>query len=182
MKLCCACPALGRLPSQMAAVDAALPRPSTTVSSSSGTSPSRQIIEEGIGITAGCANAAEAETHSNRKLNSRRAICTSGTRNESASILPLLGVRLHCWQAQSTAVANALNACHLARVSRRNSTIDDVAKEAGVARVTVSRVLNNVQNVRPETRERVRRAVRRSVIRSITRRARWPAVRARRSC
>jgi len=44
-------------------------------------------------------------------------------------------------------------------VSRRNSTIDDVAKEAGVARVTVSRVLNNVQNVRPETRERVRRAV-----------------------
>jgi LacI family transcriptional regulator len=44
-------------------------------------------------------------------------------------------------------------------VTRRNSTIDDVAKEAGVARVTVSRVLNNVQNVRPETRERVRRAV-----------------------
>jgi len=45
------------------------------------------------------------------------------------------------------------------RVNKRNSTIDDVAKEAGVARVTVSRVLNNVQNVRPETRERVRRAV-----------------------
>jgi LacI family transcriptional regulator len=44
-------------------------------------------------------------------------------------------------------------------VNRRNFTIDDVAKEAGVARVTVSRVLNNVQNVRPETRERVRRAV-----------------------
>ena len=44
-------------------------------------------------------------------------------------------------------------------MTRRNSTIDDVAKEAGVARVTVSRVLNNVQNVRPETRERVRRAV-----------------------
>jgi LacI family transcriptional regulator len=44
-------------------------------------------------------------------------------------------------------------------VSTRNSTIDDVAKAAGVARVTVSRVLNNVQNVRPETRERVRRAV-----------------------
>lgn len=34
-----------------------------------------------------------------------------------------------------------------------------MAQEAGVARVTVSRVLNNVQNVRPETRERVRRAV-----------------------
>jgi len=44
-------------------------------------------------------------------------------------------------------------------VSTRNFTIDDVANEAGVARVTVSRVLNNVQNVRPETRERVRRAV-----------------------
>lgn len=44
-------------------------------------------------------------------------------------------------------------------MSKRNSTIDDVAKAAGVARVTVSRVLNNGANVRPETRERVRRAV-----------------------
>jgi LacI family transcriptional regulator len=44
-------------------------------------------------------------------------------------------------------------------VSSRNWTIDDVAKAAGVARVTVSRVLNNEQNVRPETRDRVRRAV-----------------------
>jgi LacI family transcriptional regulator len=42
---------------------------------------------------------------------------------------------------------------------KRNSTIDDVARAAGVARVTVSRVLNNGQNVRPETRERVRQAV-----------------------
>jgi len=42
---------------------------------------------------------------------------------------------------------------------KRNFTIDDVAKAAGVARVTVSRVLNNGANVRPETRERVRRAV-----------------------
>src|SRR5215208_5486349 len=42
---------------------------------------------------------------------------------------------------------------------KRNSTIDDVAKAAGVARVTVSRVLNNGTHVRPETRERVRRAV-----------------------
>ena len=42
---------------------------------------------------------------------------------------------------------------------KRNSTIDDVAKAAGVARVTVSRVLNNGANVRPETRERVQRAV-----------------------
>jgi LacI family transcriptional regulator, galactose operon repressor len=42
---------------------------------------------------------------------------------------------------------------------QRKSTIDDVAKAAGVARVTVSRVLNNVANVRPETRERVLRAV-----------------------
>jgi LacI family transcriptional regulator len=44
-------------------------------------------------------------------------------------------------------------------VTRRNSTIDDVAKAAGVARVTVSRVLNKGSNVRPETRERVQRAV-----------------------
>jgi LacI family transcriptional regulator len=44
-------------------------------------------------------------------------------------------------------------------MSRRNSTIDDVAEAAGVARVTVSRVLNNVQNVRSETREKVLRAV-----------------------
>jgi LacI family transcriptional regulator len=42
---------------------------------------------------------------------------------------------------------------------KRNSTIDDVAKAAGVARVTVSRVLNNGTNVRAATRERVRRAV-----------------------
>jgi len=44
-------------------------------------------------------------------------------------------------------------------VTKRNSTIDDVAKAAGVARVTVSRVLNNGTNVRPATRERVQRAV-----------------------
>jgi LacI family transcriptional regulator len=44
-------------------------------------------------------------------------------------------------------------------VTRQNSTIDDVARAAGVARVTVSRVLNDGANVRPETRERVRRAV-----------------------
>ena len=42
---------------------------------------------------------------------------------------------------------------------KNNSTIDDVARAAGVARVTVSRVLNNGANVRAETRERVRRAV-----------------------
>jgi LacI family transcriptional regulator len=44
-------------------------------------------------------------------------------------------------------------------VSKRNSTIDDVAEAAGVARVTVSRVLNNVQSVRAQTREKVLRAV-----------------------
>ena len=52
-----------------------------------------------------------------------------------------------------------MNACHLARVSERKATIDDVARAAGVARVTVSRVLNNEQNVRPQTREKVRQAV-----------------------
>ena len=44
-------------------------------------------------------------------------------------------------------------------MAKRNATIDDVAKAAGVARVTVSRVLNNETSVRPETRERVQRAV-----------------------
>lgn len=44
-------------------------------------------------------------------------------------------------------------------MSKRNLTIDDVAKAAGVARVTVSRVLNNGPNVRPETRTRVQEAV-----------------------
>jgi LacI family transcriptional regulator len=44
-------------------------------------------------------------------------------------------------------------------VSKRSLTIDDVARAAGVARVTVSRVLNNGANVRPETRSRVQEAV-----------------------
>lgn len=57
------------------------------------------------------------------------------------------------------AVASVKNHCQAARAMKRNSTIDDVARTAGVARVTVSRVLNNGTNVRPETRERVRRAV-----------------------
>lgn len=45
------------------------------------------------------------------------------------------------------------------RAMKRNATIDDVAKAAGVARVTVSRVLNKGANVRPQTRERVQRAI-----------------------
>lgn len=56
-------------------------------------------------------------------------------------------------------VAEIWKHCQSARAMKRNSTIDDVARTAGVARVTVSRVLNNETNVRPETRERVRRAV-----------------------
>src|SRR5579864_6616256 len=56
-------------------------------------------------------------------------------------------------------VAEAWKHRQPARAMKRNSTIDDVARFAGVARVTVSRVLNNGANVRPETRERVRRAV-----------------------
>jgi LacI family transcriptional regulator len=57
------------------------------------------------------------------------------------------------------AVAELGEDCQPTRAMKQNSTIDDVAKAAGVARVTVSRVLNNGQNVRPETREKVRRAV-----------------------
>ena len=39
------------------------------------------------------------------------------------------------------------------------ATISDVAKRAGVAPVTVSRVINNADNVSPVTRERVQRAI-----------------------
>jgi len=56
-------------------------------------------------------------------------------------------------------VAARPNRCQSARVSKRNLTIDDVARAAGVAKVTVSRVLNNGPNVRPETRSRVQQAV-----------------------
>jgi len=56
-------------------------------------------------------------------------------------------------------VARQFDPCQHARTMKRNSTVDDVAKAAGVARVTVSRVVNNVANVSPETRERVQRAV-----------------------
>lgn len=40
------------------------------------------------------------------------------------------------------------------------ATIKDVAREAGVSAMTVSRVLNSEPNVRPETRERVLEAIR----------------------
>ena len=43
--------------------------------------------------------------------------------------------------------------------SGKKPTIDDVASLSGVARVTVSRVLNGGANVREEVREKVRRAV-----------------------
>jgi LacI family transcriptional regulator len=43
--------------------------------------------------------------------------------------------------------------------SKKRPTIDDVAAYSGVAKVTVSRVLNGGPNVRPEVREKVRRAV-----------------------
>lgn len=41
----------------------------------------------------------------------------------------------------------------------RNLTIDDVAREAGVARVTVSRVINRDPKVREQTRARVNQAI-----------------------
>jgi LacI family transcriptional regulator len=44
-------------------------------------------------------------------------------------------------------------------LAKKKPTIDDVAAYSGVARTTVSRVLNGGPNVRPEVRERVQRAV-----------------------
>ena len=41
----------------------------------------------------------------------------------------------------------------------RSANIFDVAKLAGVSHQTVSRVLNDLPNVRPATRERVERAI-----------------------
>jgi len=64
-----------------------------------------------------------------------------------------------CKASAETGVAVAAKPRHFARVSTRRSTIDDVAKAAGVARVTVSRVLNNEPNVRAQTRDKVREAI-----------------------
>ena len=42
---------------------------------------------------------------------------------------------------------------------KREPTIKDVALEAGVSPMTVSRVINGRTNVRPATRERIQRAI-----------------------
>jgi DNA-binding LacI/PurR family transcriptional regulator len=42
---------------------------------------------------------------------------------------------------------------------RRAPTLEDVAREAGVSRATVSRVVNGIRNVDPEIQELVRRAI-----------------------
>ncbi|MEU0335396.1 LacI family DNA-binding transcriptional regulator [Streptomyces sp. NPDC006193] len=44
-------------------------------------------------------------------------------------------------------------------MTRRAPTLEDVAREAGVSRATVSRVVNGVRNVDPALRELVRRAI-----------------------
>jgi LacI family transcriptional regulator len=44
-------------------------------------------------------------------------------------------------------------------VDIREATIKDVAREAGVSAMTVSRVINGKANVRPETRERIQKAI-----------------------
>ncbi|MGW3096773.1 LacI family DNA-binding transcriptional regulator [Streptomyces sp. NPDC001102] len=45
---------------------------------------------------------------------------------------------------------------------RRAPTLEDVAREAGVSRATVSRVVNGVRNVDPEIQDLVRRAIERT--------------------
>lgn len=47
----------------------------------------------------------------------------------------------------------------MARLELHTATIHDVAEKAGVSFKTVSRVLNNEANVRPETQEKVRKAI-----------------------
>ncbi|MFJ9543376.1 LacI family DNA-binding transcriptional regulator [Streptomyces sp. NPDC101225] len=47
-------------------------------------------------------------------------------------------------------------------MSRRAPTLEDVAREAGVSRATVSRVVNGIRNVDPEIQELVRRAIERT--------------------
>ena len=83
------------------------------------------------------------------------------TRIMKALPFPLLGsCVVRCGKPASISRCEQIKTLtNLNSAMKRNSTIDDVAKAAGVARVTVSRVLNNGANVRPETRERVQRAV-----------------------
>ncbi|WP_458248750.1 LacI family DNA-binding transcriptional regulator [Streptomyces sp. MAI_2237] len=45
---------------------------------------------------------------------------------------------------------------------RRAPTLEDVAREAGVSRATVSRVVNGIRNVDPEIQDMVRRAIERT--------------------
>ncbi|OIJ68080.1 LacI family DNA-binding transcriptional regulator [Streptomyces mangrovisoli] len=47
-------------------------------------------------------------------------------------------------------------------MSRRAPTLEDVAREAGVSRATVSRVVNGVRNVDPQIQDVVRRAIART--------------------
>src|SRR3954469_13102110 len=52
-----------------------------------------------------------------------------------------------------------MSATNAGRRQRRGAVMADVAKAAGVSHQTVSRVLNESERVRPETRERVLRAM-----------------------
>ncbi|KMS65636.1 LacI family transcriptional regulator, partial [Streptomyces leeuwenhoekii] len=47
-------------------------------------------------------------------------------------------------------------------MSKRGPTLEDVAREAGVSRATVSRVVNGVRNVDPRIQDVVRRAISRT--------------------
>ena len=56
---------------------------------------------------------------------------------------------------------------------RTRITLDDVAREAGVSTMTVSRVINNSGRISAGTRERVREVIARLDYRPAARRGRW---------
>src|SRR5260370_7164964 len=67
--------------------------------------------------------------------------------------------RLTSLSALSTNAKPVVNAAKSVGHAVVNATVRDVARKAGVSAMTVSRVINGGEGVRPETRKRVEHAV-----------------------